>query len=421
MRELLDAVDRATRRRRAWAKPALLGAGAVVLAAAALAFTFNGEPPTSRTPGTEGRSPESRSPESPSTVTSAPSSSVSPASVIESTAPTMPSTLPSGTPPSATQIEALQGLPSPEEAVICDADPFAGRWRLTTRVLWADDSYWIGVEGYYDLLVSVSARCVVSATLIRTGDSGNRRYQNPLEAMSSLELERAADGNLWLSGEFELVGDRKRHVFALTPRGGELVGDWSFHEGAPHPSMTGILRAARGAAVGAVPSDLDASPCPSQCRILCVGPDAVARCLGTLCSDDGELGAEGCGPADRSAPSPPGALTLLAAVRDGTADLEAPGDKCREHARQLTGAWTVMSGGLSSDLDLSATDCELVGEVRPRGDGPAYSATGRVNMKGQWFLRLPLDRGAPFWVFTGRDPAIGTTSARDPLVATRRR
>ncbi|HRI06201.1 MAG TPA: hypothetical protein PKW35_00220 [Nannocystaceae bacterium] len=203
-------------------------------------------------------------------------------------------------------------------------------------------------------------------------------------------------------------------------RGSELLGDWAYFETTEHPSMTGILRAARGAAVGPVRSDLSASPCPSKCRILCAGPTALARCLDT-CSAGGDLGPDGCGSVDGSAPVPAGALALLDALQSGTAELAAPDDKCREHARLLAGTWTVRAPGSESELDLTPSECDLIGEVTPPGGDLPYAVTGSVNTRGQWFLRPPLDHGGPTWALAGRDPAFGSTSAREPLVVTRGR
>lgn len=310
----------------------------------------------------------------------------------------------------------------PETAPACDASPFAGRWRLNNRVLWADDTYWIGVEGFYWFDVEIEAECEVTGTLTRFGDSGMRRYENPQSSTRTMELSRAADGSRWLHADFKLSGEesRKLHRLNVAIQGDELAGDLTFHQYSDRPTMTGVLRAARGDEVGAVPTDVDTSPCPTQCRVLCVGPTALARCLQTLCADRSSLGAEGCGAPDPDAPTPMGAQDLLSAVYGGTA-VEDPGDKCREHGRRL-GAheeWVAWKAADRYDIDLTVTECDVSATMKPSDGSDPYTATGRINAKGQWFLRAPVALGEPVWGMTGRNPAIGAAGdyPRLPLVA----
>ena len=393
MREFLDAIEVAARPRRLWKRPALAAGAALLIIVSAMAFNRSDAPSTAPT------SIETRTP--------APAPS-----------PTPTETSPS--PPSPAPAELTIGTPATTPPPPCGTAPLAGQWRLTSRVLWADDSYWIGVEGFYTLQLDLGARCEITATLTRTGDTGNRRYQNPLVATTNLAAHRDPDGHIWLTGEFNLFADpRKRHVFNMTTRGSELSGDWAYHESADYPAMTGIFRAARGS-VGSVPTDLSASPCRSRCRLLCAGPTALTRCLDT-CSAGGILGADGCGSADADATVPPGALALLDALQAGTAEIEPPNDKCREHARLLAGAWIVRTPGGEGELDLTPSGCDLIGEVTPPNGDLPHAVTGHVNMKGQWFVRPPLDHGGAAWAFAGRDPAFGSTSENAPLVATRGR
>ncbi|MBK8266487.1 MAG: serine/threonine protein kinase [Nannocystis sp.] len=392
LRELLDELRarHQTRPRRS-PLPLYLGAGATATAFAGLAYAFSGE------------GAEEHPREAPAQIRD---DAIEPAEVAPEP---LHAPLPAPAPP----------------APRCDGERFTGRWRLTSQVLWADDSYWIGVEGFYRLDLSVDATCALSATLTRVGDSGNRRYARPLVADSAMEVTRAADGGLWLAGEFRLWGDSspKRHVFTVTPRGDELVGDWIFFETSDRPSMTGIVRAARGATVGPVDAELAHSPCPSQCRILCMGARAQARCVSEICATGGQLGADGCSAPDLDAPPPIGAQDLLAAIYSGAAESEVASDKCREHARHLAGPWRVWQGGAAQDLDLVVDGCELSGQIRARDGSIAYPATGAVNSKGQWFLRPSPEVQAPIWALTGRDPAIGAAGSypRAPLVAHRAR
>ncbi len=319
-------------------------------------------------------------------------------------------------PPTRPDADIAEATPS------CDASPFAGRWRLNNRVLWADDTYWIGVEGFYWFDVEVDAQCEVTGTLTRIGDSGMRRYKNPQSSTRTMEVSRAADGSRWLHADFKLSGEesRKLHKLNVTVRGDELAGDLTFHQYSDRPTMTGVLRAARGDEVGAVPTDADTSPCPTQCRVLCVGPSALARCLQTLCADRSSLGAEGCGAPDPDAPTPMGAQDLLSAVYGGTA-VEEAGDKCREHGRRL-GAyaqWVAWRADERYDIDLSVSECDVSATMRPSDGSDSYTATGRINAKGQWFLRAPASIGEPVWGMTGRNPAIGAAGdyPRLPLVA----
>ncbi|MCA9634870.1 MAG: serine/threonine protein kinase [Myxococcales bacterium] len=399
LRELLDDIQALyQRRRRPSRAPLFLGVGAAAAAAAGLAFAYAN--------GGELATPD-RSEALAADVGAAAEQLASPGAPASSPEPDV----------------APAPRPDPPAAARCDGERFAGRWRLTSRVLWADDSYWIGVEGFYRLDLSVDASCVRSATLTRFGDSGNRRYARQLVAESAMAVARGADGDLWLEGEFRLFGDQspKRHVFTMTPRGDELVGDWVFFESSDRPTMTGVLRAARGASVGPVALDTASSPCASQCRILCVGERAQGRCVSEICAAGGGLGAEGCGAPDLDAPPPIGAQDLLSAIYSGEAEGEAAGDKCREHARHLDGEWSVWQGGVAHGLELVVSGCELTGQIRARDGSASYPATGVVNSKGQWFLRPSPEVNAPIWALTGRGPAIGLAGSypRAPLVAYR--
>lgn len=399
MRELVDSIAAAHLPPRAWLRPVFVASGALVAITLVLAFTWASEPTAPSAPPPSANSP------APSANTPAPSANT----------PAPSANAPATSSPSDVAVSAAPNIPAPT----CEGAALAGPWNLTTRVLWADDSRYIDAQGYYTLQLSVDARCGLLATVTKTGDSGLQRYKNPLVATADLTSNRDAEGILWWTGAFAIVGRAKPHVFTFAAHGRELIGDWTFHEHAEHPSMKGILRAARGA-VDQVPSDLAASLCPSRCRILCAGPNALARCLDT-CSAAGEQAVATCGPADNGAPIPAGALALLDDLRRGDAAQGAPGDMCREYARLLAGAWTVRSPSGESELDLTAAECDLIGEVTPTGGDPPYAVAGRVTAQGRWFIRRPLNDDAPAWAFTGRALAFGSTSAREPLVATRAR
>ncbi|HRI06200.1 MAG TPA: serine/threonine-protein kinase [Nannocystaceae bacterium] len=122
MRELLDAIETATRPKRAWQRPVLVAGGALLIVASALAFT-RGDADTIP-PG--------------SIATSAPEPS---RTQTPTQAPAPTSSEPSPPPPAASRPDAAAPSASSVPPPTCDAAPLAGQWRLNTRVLWADDSY----------------------------------------------------------------------------------------------------------------------------------------------------------------------------------------------------------------------------------------------------------------------------------------
>jgi hypothetical protein len=295
-------------------------------------------------------------------------------------------------------------------APVCAAAPFEGRWRFNTRVLWADDSYWIGVEGFYWLTVEVGDDCAVQATFERFGDSGNRKYDKAQRVQTTLTLEREPAGAVWLTGEAPVVSKDKPHRYHLAlAEDGSLVGDWSYRERSDRPTMTGILRGARGESAGHVPSDLSDSPCLSSCRIRCAGAAAVEACVTSACVVGATASTHTCAP-DPDAPPPILAQDLIVKLREEKPVNLTPHTKCQEYGRYLAGRWTVWQNREQFTLKLTVDGCELRGTIRAKNGSLIYKATGHVTVHGQWYLRPVGGVSAPLWALSRRDPAFGLTS-----------
>lgn len=80
-----------------------------------------------------------------------------------------------------------------------------GRWLLTTRVDRRDDgdAPAIGVNGFYELVLSPAGTCVFTADLRQTGDTRVPRYREPIDRSPSEPVRAVLDvqGFLWLSVE----------------------------------------------------------------------------------------------------------------------------------------------------------------------------------------------------------------------------
>jgi len=172
-----------------------------------------------------------------------------------------------------------------EPEASCPADAFAGTWTFSARVLGAENPRMIGVEGHFDMKVTVKD-CAAAAELTKTGYNlvgwgDDKRQRGPVTFSEVLGV-RLLQGTAKLRSkvaneEIELV---------LEAQDGQLLGWWRKAEGGG-PVRSGVVVGSRG---GTRPTP-SAAAGPLACVLACDDASGATD-GGAQCKPDQTCGAK---------------------------------------------------------------------------------------------------------------------------------
>lgn len=185
-----------------------------------------------------------------------------------------------------------------------------GEWAFDTTVIGAKDLAARGINGHYQLAVTVTD-CTAQAQVTKTGHDKTKYSEAKVQrsdapVSESKRIANAAEATVALKG-------KPTHTFTFMVRDGQLFGFWqSTDEEWARAGMWGFLRGAKSDQALADVEDFSAQPCEVACLTEC----DVARREGDKTLDDPGLGAcmTACGAGERlrcpSAPALPESLRL---------------------------------------------------------------------------------------------------------------
>jgi hypothetical protein len=161
-----------------------------------------------------------------------------------------------------------------DEAPVAEATPWcaalgdlAGEWVFDTTVIGAKDLAARGINGHYQLAVTVTD-CTANAQLTKTGHDKTKYSETKIQrsdapVAESKRIANAAEATVALKG-------KPTHTFTFMVRDGQLFGFWqSTDEEWTRAGMWGFLRGAKPDQALADVEDFGAQPCEVACLTGC--------------------------------------------------------------------------------------------------------------------------------------------------------
>lgn len=178
----------------------------------------------------------------------------------------------------------------------------AGDWRFDTTVIGAEDLAPRGINGHFQMQVSVED-CAGKINLSKTGHddveySTNKIQRSEAALSESQQIPGAAEATVSLK-------DKPSHTMTFVVRDGQLYGHYHYAESEwTRAGMWGFLRGVKAGQDLAEVEDFEVQPCEVKCLTQCdatrreadgtLDEPALAACM-TACG--GEEPIVGCGPA----------------------------------------------------------------------------------------------------------------------------
>lgn len=197
----------------------------------------------------------------------------------------------------------LAGEAVPQTTPYCETvAALAGTWTFDTTVIGAEDLAPRGINGHYEMTVTVDS-CTANIQLIKTGHDDVKYTDKKIQTSEAVlaeskQIRNAAEATVSLKG-------KPTHTMTFVVSDGQLFGSWqSTGDEWARAGMWGFLRGVqKGQELArAKVEDFAAQPCEVQCLTQCDAPrrradklldeDALTLCL-NACGSGKQL--DGCG------------------------------------------------------------------------------------------------------------------------------
>jgi hypothetical protein len=208
-----------------------------------------------------------------------------------------PATEPVETPPVPPAQDDATSEPDRPPLDPCEGiEALAGSWTFTTEVAAAHDVVYSGMQGFYDLAISVEG-CTATARLTKTGYTGGHYSERRIQRGRAELARTPGPYEFGFGGRFELASEAKDKTdqhFVFIVREGLLFGVWSQRGSRwEKQGLSGFLQGEREPDARIVPR-IDSQPCEIRCAVACdimqfEHRDPLEACLAECNDDDAEL------------------------------------------------------------------------------------------------------------------------------------